>query len=429
MKTLCFKNLLDDFWKHKIIVIALVLVFALSFGFSGYKKGLRSLDASPQNNNLYQEYEEALAEYDSNIANAENSLKLAEQQIEELQNYVDNSIYMKLDGQNLQIASSQYAVQSSDNIENVLSSIIYYVNEGGLKSDISEEYASLQPDYWREIISCTSSGNVLNITVMHYDSETAKEILSIVFEKIQKQIPAIEAVQGTFVLQEITTSYYTKSDVNVINNQNNYRNNLKNYINNRIDQNNKVISQKNAKSTYIEKNKDNHVPVVLNPVITAVKFAFVGIVFGIALPGIWFILKYLLGNRIHSARDIENIGLKVLATYKAGKENALFNRSIVNIEYLSKLAGTSSVFLYALQNDKETQMCLNEYKSFLEKEDLQIFSGSHLNNDMNELKSLIACKNTILFIHAGTALYTDLERMIQTCKNFDITISGCIVLE
>ena len=256
MKTLCFKNLLDDFWKHKIIVIALVLVFALSFGFSGYKKGLRSLDASPQNNNLYQEYEEALAEYDSNIANAENSLKLAEQQIEELQNYVDNSIYMKLDGQNLQIASSQYAVQSSDNIENVLSSIIYYVNEGGLKSDISEEYASLQPDYWREIISCTSSGNVLNITVMHYDSETAKEILSMIFEKIQKQIPAIEAVQGTFVLQEITTSYYTKSDVNVINNQNNYRNNLKNYINNRIDQNNKVISQKNAKSTYIEKNKD-----------------------------------------------------------------------------------------------------------------------------------------------------------------------------
>lgn len=429
MKTLCFKNLLDDFWKHKIIVIALVLVFALSFGFSGYKKGLRSLDASPQNNNLYQEYEEALAEYDSNIADAENSLKLAEQQIEELQNYVDNSIYMKLDGQNLQIASSQYAVQSSDNIGNVLSSIIYYVNEGGLKSDVSEDYASLQPDYWREIISCASSGNVLNITVMHYDSETAKEILSIVSEKIQKQIPAIEAVQGTFVLQEINTSYYTKSDVNVINNQNNYRNNLKNYINNRIDQNNKVISQKSAKSTYIEKNKDNHVPAVLNPVITAVKFSFVGIVFGIALPGIWFILKYLLGNRIHSARDIENIGLKVLGTYKNEKENTFFNRSIVNIAYLTKEVGSSSVFLCALQNDKETQLCLNEYKLSLEKENLQIFSGFHPNNDMNELKSLVACKNTILFIHAGTALYTDLEQLIRTCKNFDITISGCIVLE
>lgn len=428
MRTICLKNLLDDFWKHKIIVAALVVIFALSFGFSGYKKGLHSLNVSPQNNSAYQEYEKQLEEYDSNIADAKNSLQLVEQQIKELQTYIDNSIYMKLDGQNLQIASSQYAVQSSDNTGNVLNSIIFFVNEGGLKSAVSEEYDSLQPDYWREIISCSSSGNILNISVMHYDAETAKKILSVVCEKIQEQIPSIEAVQGNFTLQEINTSYYTKSDVGVINTQNNNRNNLKNYINNRIDQNNKIISQENSKATYIEKNKDNHVPVVVKPIIATLKFAFVGIVFGFVLPGVWFILRYLLGNRVHSARDIENIGLKVLNIYKENKDISSFDRSIVNILYLIKLAETSSLFLCALQNDKETQLCLNEYRSSLEKENLQISLGFNTNTDLNELHAMMNCKNTVLYIHSGITTYTDLEKMILTCKNFNIAILGCIAI-
>ena len=125
MKTICFKNLLDDFWKHKIIVSVLAIVFALSFGFQGYRKGIQS-----QNPSVQPVYEEKLKEYDSNIADAKNSLELVEKQINELQAYVDNSIYMKLDGQNLQLASAQYAVRSSDNVGNVLNSIILYINEG-----------------------------------------------------------------------------------------------------------------------------------------------------------------------------------------------------------------------------------------------------------------------------------------------------------
>ena len=424
MKTICFKNLLDDFWKHKIIVSVLAIVFALSFGFQGYRKGIQS-----QNPSVQPVYEEKLKEYDSNIADAKNSLELVEKQINELQAYVDNSIYMKLDGQNLQLASAQYAVRSSDNVGNVLNSIILYINEGGLKSDVSTEYADLEPDYWREIISCSSSGNILNISVMHYEAETAKKILSIVCEKIQEQIPSIEAVQGNFTLEEINTSYYTKSDVNVINNQNNYRNNLKNYINNRIDQNNKVISQENSKSTYIEKNEAAYTTAAINPVVSAIKFALVGIVFAVVLPGIFFILRYLLGNRIHSARDVENIGLKVLSIFKTDKENPSVKRTALSIQCLAKLAGTSSLYLCAFQKDDKILQCLKEYTSALEKDDLQIFSGFNTMNNTDELETMLNCKNIVLYLRIGTTTYEELEQMIQTCNNCHISVLGCVAVE
>lgn len=424
MKTICFKNLLDDFWKHKIIVSVLVIVFALSFGFRGYRKGIQS-----QNPSVQPVYEEKLKEYDSNIADAKNSLELVEKQINELQAYVDNSIYMKLDGQNLQLASAQYAVRSSDNVGNVLNSITLYINEGGLKSDVSAEYADLEPDYWREIISCSSSGNILNISVMHYDAETAKKILSVVCEKIQEQIPSIETVQGNFTLEEINTSHYTKSDVNVINNQNNYRNNLKNYINNRIDQNNKVISQENSKSSYVEKYETTYTTTAVNPVVSAIKFALVGIVFAVVLPSIFFMLRYLLGNRIHSARDAENIGLKVLAIHKTGKENPSVKRTALSIQYLAKLAGTSSLYLCAFQKNNEIKQCLKEYTSALEKDDLQIFSGFNTMNNTDELETMLNCKNVVLCLHIGTTTYAELEQTIQACNNCHISVLGCIVVE
>lgn len=429
MKTICFKNLLDEFWKHKIIISILIIIFALLFGFQGYKKGILSQNPDTQPSGLSQVYEEKLTEYDSNIANAKASLELTEKQITELQNYVDNSIYMKLDGQNLQIASAQYAIQNSDNVGNILNSIILYVNEGGLQSDVADEYAALKPDYWREIISCFSSGNILNISVMHYDAETAEKILSIVCEKIKEQRSNIEEIQGSFTFEEISTSYYTKSDVNVVNVQNNYLNNLKIYINNRIDQNNNVISQENLKSTYVEKNGAAYAATTINPIVSAIKFALVGIVFAIVLPGIFFMLRYLLGNRIHSARDIENVGLNVLNIYKASKENPSFNRSVFSILYLTRLAEASSLYLCAFQKDDKTQMCLKEYISALKQDDLQVISGFNTMNDTNELQTMLNCKNIVLYLHIGTTTYTELEQMIQICNTCHINVLGCIAIE
>lgn len=431
MKTIYMRNLIEDLLKHKIKVCAFLLICTVLFGAVGYKKASETQELTDTQKQLLEEYNTKITEYDQTISDAESSLELVDQQMQDLQIYIDNSIYMKLDSQNLQIASVQYGIKSDNNIGNILSAFTFYINEGGLKEDASNEYSSLQPEYWREIIACSTGGNILNITVTHYDSEMAQQILNIVKERIQQQAAVIAEVQGEFVLEEIDSTAYVKSDVGIANTQNNNLNNLKNYTTNRIDLNNKLISQQNNKASYIEKNKPEVLEAAdLNPNTEAVKFAVAGLFFGVAIPCVILILQYILGNSIRSSNDLEYAGYNILNTIsQKGEYNPSLERSLIDINYLSKNNNLDSIFFDLLNIEELNQKVLEEYKSELNKAGLEAISGKAVYEDAKELQQMISCKGTIIFIKAGKTTYPQFEKHIHLCKNVGVTVLGCVVFE
>lgn len=431
IKTIYFKNLVDDLIKHRKIVGFCIVICAAFFAVLGYKNALEARELSAEQEAEIQEYNERLAAYDVNIADAENALEVATKQMEEYQEYVDNSIYMKLDPQNIQVASVQYGVQTSGDLGAVLNSIFAYINDGGLKEAIGQEYGVENSQYWREIINAYNSGNVLNITVFHYDAEEAKKILSIVKEKLERKLSDIVAVQGEFTLIEQGTSYYALADAGVMNNQNGHLNNLKNYQTSHIDYENRLQNEKNAKVSYIDSNKPEETEGGRSQTIFKVlAFLIVGVLFGIAIPVVAFLLQYILSNRLRNKEDLRDSGLPVLGSYSpiSGYQPPL-ERSVLDLKLLAEAKQIKEIFISVLQEDDISKRTAKAWEDMVVKYGLKVQTGYHLFDSVEELKTMAACEGCLILAEAGKTTYSQLEQQMKLCERLKTEILGCIVIE
>lgn len=430
VKNIYFRDLLTDLYKKKILVILFIIASVVFFAFLGYRKSNAQIMLSEEQQEEIDTYNKRIEEYDKIIADVKESLSLADEQVAQLQEYVDNSIYMKLDSQNLQVASVQYGIITGGNVGNIYNALAYYINEGGLKEALAEEYTDLDVKYWREIIFCSLGGNVLNITIYHYDAEQAQKIMDIVKQRLLAQIPSVSAVHGEFSLQETDSSNYVKSDVTVVNTQNNNLNNLKNYISNRSDFTNKLMSQESGKNSYIEKNTPEVMEAITpNKAMIMITYIVAGILFGIVLPCVCFILCYILGNRIRSTDGLKEYGLPVIGKYShKGQHQPDLNRSVMDLELLASQKNWSSVFLNALCEEDHVKTAVSEYQDALSKTSLSVLTGYHLEENPDELKNMVETGNCILFLEIARTTYPQLEAQINLCRKFGITIQGCVVI-
>jgi hypothetical protein len=430
IKNIYFRDLLTDLHKKRVIVVLFIIISTLVFAFLGYQKvGVQTALSEEQQEEI-DAYNKRLEEYDKAIADASEGVKLSEEQVLSLQEYVDNSIYMKLDSQNIQVASIQYGIVTEGNVGNIYNALAYYINEGGLKEALDDENLSLDIKYWREIIFPSLSGNVMNITIYHYDAEQAQKVMDILKERLLAQIPSIAEIHGGFSLQETDAANYVKADVNVANTQNGNLNNLKNYITSRSDYNNRVISQENGKKSYIESSTPEVLePAAPNGIIIVIKYMIAGILFGIVIPCVYFILSYILGNRILSKDGLKEYNLAIIGQCSSkGHYHPELDRTIMDLKLLTEQNGWNSVFLNVLNANESIKKVVSEYKEALAKTNISSSEGCQLENSAEELRQLVEIKNCILFIQISKTTYPQLEEQINLCKKFGVAILGCVVV-
>lgn len=431
IKTIYFKNLIEDLRKHIKIVAFCIAVCAAFFAILGYKNAQKVRQLTADQLMEIQEYQESLSGYDAAIVDTESTLKTINNQVEKQQEYVDNSIYMKLDSQNIQVASTQYAVVTSGNIGNIMNSIFLFVDDGGLKEALEEKFGVTDSKYWREIITVNNSGEILNLIVYHYDITEAEKILNIVKEKLNQKISDIVAVQGEFNLVELGTSYYTKADMNVQNIQNEYLNNLKNYISNRSDYETKLVNQKIARENYVKNNKLEDVEIKQsNSVLQMMEYMVIGILFGIAIPLVCFLLQYILSNRLRSKEDLRDSGLNVLAGYCDNKGyQPTLERGMLDLKLLAEEKKLDSVFISVLQEDEVSKKVAEEWCKIMEQSGMKAKIGYHLLENAEDLKTLISNKGCLLVAEAGKTTYPQIEQQMKLCTRVQGELLGCIVIE
>lgn len=431
IKTLYFKNLVDDLIKHRRIVGICIVICAAFFAVLGYKNAQEVRELSAEQQVEIQEYNERLAEYDAAIVDTEKALEMVNGQVEEQQEYVDNSIYMKLDSQNIQVASAQYGVQTSGNVGNILNSIFLFINDGGLKEALEEEYGVVDAKYWREIITANNGGNVLNLVVYHYDSAEAEKILNIVKKKLEQKLPDLIAVQGEFTLVEQGTSYYTKADSGVLNTQNGHLNNLKNYTSNRSDFETKLANQKNTKENYIKNNEPDTLEASQpNVILLTAAYLIVGVLFGIAIPVVCFFLQYILSNRLRRKEELKDSGLNVLASYsnKKGHQPSL-DRSVLDLKLLAEEKQIENVFISVLQEDEVSKKTAEEWSTAIAQNGMKARIGYHLFDSAEELKALASGRGCLVIAETGKSTYPQLEQQMKLCDRFKVELLGCVVIE
>ena len=429
-KTLYVRTVIRDLIEKKRAVVICVLLFAAAFSAIGIQQGKKAVVLSEEQQLKVDAYKEKLYDYDNVIADTEKCLAESDKQVDEYQTYVDESIYMNIDPQNIQTATVQYGVKTEGNVGNICNSFISFINDGGMKEGLSEKYPELQVEYWREIISSYQSANTLIVTVIHYDSEKAGRILEIVKDRIEAYSSVVQSLQGEFTLVEMDTSLYVKSDINVANVQNGNRTNLKNYISNRSDFINKLSSNKAGKAMYIEENEPEVLAAQPGGHAQVIKYMLAGILFGIVVPCMWFVLRFILSDRLRSKEELSESGLNVIGAYSGDNmEKAKIERACMDIQALAEVANVKTVFLNLLHEDDISQKTANDYQRILEKLDFRIDLGSNVYESAKQLKKMIAQKSCILIVEAGKTTFSQLEQQQELCRLFHVPILGGIVIE
>ncbi len=431
LKTLYVRNVVEDLIKKKVAVGILVAICAVLFGMLGIVQGGKAVTETEDQKQAVEEYHTKIAEYDAAIQDTQTSISTADKQIEELQDYIDHSIYMQIDPNNIQTVSVQYVLKTSNNVGNIFNTFITYINDGGMREELEEADQDLQVKYWRDIVNAYQSGNTLTITVIHSDMNAAKRIMNIIKERVTAYIPKVKNLQGDFELDEIKTSEYVKTDAGVVNNQNNNRNNLKGYTTNRADLNNKLIGFQNSKTSYIEKNEpDNLKAASVNTKVLMVGYILFGILFGAVIAVAAVILKYILGDTLRTARDIKESDLNLIGTCTApGQYKPELERSKMDIEILAKAKEAAGVVMYTLSNDDISKKAAEDYKNALNSSGIKTKIGSDIDTSADELKKMIEYGACVLIAEVGKTTYKQIEQQIHLCERFRITVLGCIVIQ
>ena len=431
LKTLYVRNVLEDLIKKKVAVGSFIVICAVLFGMLGIVQGGKAVTETEEQKQEIEEYNAKIAEYDSAIEDTQNAIAEADKQIGSLQEYIDNSIYMQIDPNNIQTVSVQYGLKTSNNVGNILNSFITYINDGGLKEELSDTDEDLKVKYWRDIVSCYQSSNNLIVTVVHSDMDQAKRIMSIIKERVMNYVPKVKSLQGEFSLEELKTSEYVKTDTGVVNNQNNNRNNLKNYTTNRADLNNKLIGFQNSKKTYIEKNEpDNLKAADTNTKVLMVAYILLGILFGAVIAFIIVALKYIFGDTLRTANDIKESDLNLLGTYSTlNQYKPDLERSKMDVEVLAKAKNADKVFFYVMSDDEISKKVAKDYEESLKASGIAVETGSNISESAEELKKMIACGNCVFIAEVGKTTYRQLEQQTRLCERFKTAVLGCVVVE
>ena len=431
LKTLYVRNVLEDLIKKKVAVGIFIVICAVLFGMLGIVQGGKAVTETEEQKQEIEEYNAKIAEYDSAIEDTQNAIAEADKQIGSLQEYIDNSIYMQIDPNNIQTVSVQYGLKTSNNVGNILNSFITYINDGGLKEELSDADEDLKVKYWRDVVNCYQSGNNFFIVVINSDMDQAKRIMSIIKERVMNYVPKVKSLQGEFSLEELKTSEYVKTDTGVVNNQNNNRNNLKNYTTNRADLNNKLIGFQNSKKTYIEKNEpDNLKAADTNTKVLMVAYILLGILFGAVIAFIIVALKYIFGDTLRTANDIKESDLNLLGTYSTlNQYKPDLERSKMDVEVLAKAKNADKVFFYEMSDDEISKKVAKDYGDIMKASGIAVETGSNISESAEELKKMIACGNCVFIAEVGKTTYRQLELQTRLCERFKTAVLGCVVVE
>lgn len=429
-KNYYFRCIADDCINYWKIIVPFLAVCIIICGILGYQKANQINNLTDEQQEEVDIYNEQLAAYDKQIEESQGNIDIIVGEIENLQKYVDEALYMKLDAVNLQIATAQYAVTSASDVGGVLNSMVNYLAYGNVQECLEAKFGSSEAGYMRELLSWAINGNILNITVMHYDKEQGQKILETVQKGLDGYVPEIVKVYGEFSLQQLESTFYTKADNDVTNVQNGKLDTLKNYNISLADYNTRLASNKSSKSDYIENNKPEVMEASAPGNILVVKYAILGIIAGCVIPLAVLSLRYLLSDRIRSSRELMHTDMPVFTCYSQ-KENGASGiaTGITELKLLAKKYQAEGFYLNLLSENEAVIKTADEITERFKENEISVASGKVSNENAVALESMIEKKYTVMVIKAGENTYPQLASQIRTCQKFGIPVWGCIVIE
>ena len=210
MKIIYMRDILKDFWKMKLLVLICLLACVGVGLITGYKKTNFYNRISAKDKVRIEEYYERLAKYEHDVEDTEKSIEVLNDKIQELQQYIDNSIFMKLNPDNIHVINANFSTTSLIRVP-----------------DVSED------KYWNEILNISNNKDIYNINITHFSKEQALLIINRIIKKIESK----------YIITAPIINCYIKTDTSIVKKQKESLNNLDDYIKKRTELENVLEKQ------------------------------------------------------------------------------------------------------------------------------------------------------------------------------------------
>ncbi|MDD3337952.1 MAG: hypothetical protein PHS82_03750 [Lachnospiraceae bacterium] len=435
--------------KWRIFILS-GLIFAVLLG--GYKsvKKYQEINSADYKEKQQESYMDAMEEYNASQGVNELTKEQTSQKLETLNEYIKDSVLMKLDPYSVYVASTDISFQaegaaSIDNmtvVDSFLGDCAKLLQEDAMYAYINEKTGlSVEEKYMQELIKnvVDYSGNVITVSVYYTTGEDAEIILDAIISYLQENQKEIyNGVSVSSVVSEYGSTVTINKEFQ--------------------DLQNKVYSQIDSLQTMntkydVEVSKPAEPDFSNSGVIKAgIKWSVFGFIGGVLLIMFISTLVYLLNGKLKNAKDINNtLGIPVIGVARGQKQHKCFKFVDRWIELLEqRIYGSEDLAMQVFQFN----VLLREYASgvqkimitstlgndiiregqtgfldHVEKGSIEWDQGGNLISDINTADHAINCDAIILVEKIGASQYMDLIKEKQMLEKMKVNILGCICVE
>ena len=408
MNHIYLRNLLSDLWSKKIPVLVVIFLCTGLFSFLGYKNAKAPSTLSEEEKQKLTDYQAKLSDYDSQIQELTDNLAAQKTQIDDFKVYIDNALYMKLDPQNHAIASVNFTINNAERLDLVLPALTNYVNNGEMTEDLSALAKDSFSIYWKELTWCGSTGNIFTICTRNCNQDDANAVMDFIVTAVKNKTSDFCGLYGNYDLSE-ERSCYPAQDSGIAGEQYNKQNTMTSYDNAYADLQNRLSSLKENKQTFIEeKTPDSVNATPANLRKTVLLYAIFGILAGLLLSCLFFLFRYILGDGIHSSKDLKDYGL----LHFTESSEICFLAVKRNLKSLSILSLSQSDASLSFGSNLETKL-----------------SKAAASSGISLVPFSYEVEGCILLLEAGKTTYHALDEKLAHLEKCGISVVGYFMCE
>ena len=427
MRIISLKRVVLDLLKDKkivIIVMAVCMLLGILNSVRTLGSKIREADAGVvEYEKKLEDYNNSLAILDESIATMKENLEVTKRQYEDIKDYCENSIYMKLDANAIWMGEVQYACQGEVDTGRVMNALMTHYDSVEMRGFISERMG-ISEEFLKELLYYSSASNTLRF-YFYYDSEEgANELMDCIIQGLEDAKAEISVAQGGYTLTQQSLDIGIQADTGVQNNQNTYRNNYKNY-NNSVTDAEKAIQDKIVNR---DKNASDNMPEPASPLGTKgktvhfVKGFLLGAVSGVVLLLIFGVFRILFGTKTRDEECLRGMGIYTFLI--DGADEKQIGVISEDIELRCKRLHKETIVLMGISITDENVS--DKLKDLLSQKSITLVCTKYLPDDPGFSSMIRDGVPFMLYVRKNISKYRELNDAVDRLSRYDTEIIGGI---
>lgn len=459
-------------------VLVLAIIFAILLPVMQYVRADKAYKAA-----LNTTAEEHLEELEIELSQVElEKIEYAKEsrrqilaQLEEKQQYMEDSVLMKLNPHHKPVVTMRYYIDTryvmnytkdmpKDYTNELMEAYVGYV-KGGITQKL-ENQSDTSVKYMEELLSAGAGSNsVLTVSVIGEDQESAENLAAKVDEELRNYQSELEDKIGSHDFTQISSYFAYDSDQELADLQNQTKLSI-------LDMNSRIVNLtagftedmltvwEGKTVREIEEDDDemeDEIKVEPVPPSISAKYIVLGFLVGAFLYCAWIACLYILNGRMKTTDELQEIyGLRVFGKLSQGKDtsekkkflsgvDSLIDKALkketwtleeqkelilTNVAVSCRKTGVKNVFVTtSLHLSERDQKVLQQILDPLKGNGLQITFSENIMRNARAFEQMADIANVILVEKTGMTSYAALDQELILCMEQKANVLGAIGLE